>query len=135
MRSKNVETVSDGYASFVIPIGMNRRKKCVMKNIHVKLIVFGKQKLLINCFNLNITKPWKYQIDDAVLNVLNVVRTIKNASITVANVAIHSVLFVSNPKKNVYVILNQNIIDHVAKLHSNHIPCFHGYVTMDKIYY
>jgi hypothetical protein len=135
MQNKNVEIVSDGYASFVILIGMNRREECAMKNIHVQLIVPGRQKLLINYLNLNITRKWKYQIDDAVLNVLNVVRTIKNASITLANVAIHFVLFVSNPRKNVSVILNQHIIDHVAQLHSNHIPFFHGYVQMDKIYY
>jgi hypothetical protein len=56
MQNKNVEIVSDGSASFVIPIGMKRRKKCVMKNIHVKLIVSGRQKLLINWLNLNLTR-------------------------------------------------------------------------------
>jgi hypothetical protein len=42
MQNKNVIIVNDGSASSATVIGMNRKRRCVMKDIHAKRIVFGK---------------------------------------------------------------------------------------------
>jgi len=48
MRNKNVAIVNDGSVSFATMIGMNGKRRCVMKDTHAKRTVFGKQKSLIN---------------------------------------------------------------------------------------